>query len=207
MVRAGQLRWRTITLRFHRRLWLAAAAQLLPSSICCARRNAQGFNDSTWAMPVWGWANYLVLSGATDELGIYVQPAIDSIHYLGIGVACFAVLAAVIAAGAGLLLAGVTLLCPLLALARTGWFTRRCTCRPSWAFAFSVKFIVLPTAFSPLLAAYFVAHCQHGQGDPAEATAVCRDRAVHRVDCVRFIRGVPLSIPNISGDLAMQSAL
>ena len=195
-----------------------AAAQLLPVlELLRASQRTEGFSDSTWAMPIWGWANFLVplFRARPTALGIYVQPGQYWIqcYYLGIGVACLAVLAAATVRQPRVwLLAGATLLCLLLALGDAGVVygaMRRAL--PGLGFMrFPVKFIILPTALVPLLAAYFVAHCR--QAEPAAWTRLKRSLFA---GVALFIAAIALvsfaafrfPFPSTSADLAMQSAL
>jgi hypothetical protein len=144
------------------------AAQMLPFlDLLRASQRHEGFSDSTWAMPVWGWANFLVplFRARSTALGIYVQPEqfwIQS-YYLGIGVVWLAALAVwKVRSPRVWLLALVTLACLLVALGDKGLvYAALRRVLPGLGFMrFPIKFIILPTFLVPLLAAFFVAHCR-----------------------------------------------
>jgi hypothetical protein len=143
------------------------AAQLLPFlDLLRASQRHEGFADSTWAMPVWGWANFLVplFRAQPTALGVYAQPGqywINS-YYLGVGAVALALLAAWQVREARVrLLAVCTLACLVLALGDRGFVygaLRRVL--PGLGFMrFPIKFVILPTFLVPLLAGFFVAHC------------------------------------------------
>ena len=146
-----------------------AAAQLLPFlDLLAHSHRSAGFNDSSWAMPIWGWANFLVplFRALPTPAGVYAQPDQYWVfsYYLGVGTATFAVLASVTIRAqrkpAGLL-AVATLLCLVLALGeRAGVYTVMRHVLPGLGLMrFPVKFVILPALLMPLLAAGFVAHC------------------------------------------------
>lgn len=150
-----------------------AAAQMLPFlDMLRASQRHEEFSDSTWAMPLWGWANYLVPLFRTrgTASGVYVQPDqfwIQS-YYLGIGVAWLAVMAVwVVRRPRVWLLALVTVTCLLLALGEKGLvYAAMRRVLPGLGFMrFPIKFIILPTFVVPLLAAFFVAHCRSQDGE------------------------------------------
>jgi hypothetical protein len=142
-----------------------AAAQLLPT-IDLARHSHRDshFARSDWAMPLWGWCNFLVPLFRTSPMEqIVVQPGQywTSSYYAGIGV--------VFLAGIGLwrgrrdwrvLLLGIFLVGSLvLALGYNGYVFR-------WVqrlvplmgmFQFPVKFVTVTLTVAPLLAAFGVA--------------------------------------------------
>ena len=167
MWRDRELRWR-MPLRFAVLVALVgglAAAQLLPFlDLLHASQRHGGFSDSTWAMPLWGWANYLVplFRAQPTALGVYVQPSqywIQS-YYLGVGVLWLALLAVwQVRRPRVWLLAGVTLACLLVALGDRGLVyagLRRVL--PGLGFMrFPIKFVILRTLLVPLLAAFYVA--------------------------------------------------
>ena len=145
-----------------------ASAQLLPFlDLVAHSQRDTGFGISKGAMPAWGWANYLVplFRMEYSRLGVYTQPGQPWIcsYYPGIGTAVLAVLAAWhIRSGRVRLLAGLTLLCLVLALGPAGGLY-------SWLrklvpllglMRYPVKFIVLPAFLVPLLAAIFLGHCR-----------------------------------------------
>jgi len=168
--RERELRWRML-LRFVGIVALVAgltAVQLLPFlDLLRASQRHAGFSDSIWAMPVWGWANFLVplFRARPTLLGIYSQPEqfwIQS-YYLGAGVIWLAVLAVwKVRRPRVWLLALVTLGCLLVALGDRGLvYAALRRLMPGLGFMrFPIKFVILPTFLLPLLAAYFVAHCR-----------------------------------------------
>lgn len=164
-----ELRWR-MPVRFAVAAGLVAgltAAQLLPFlDLLRASQRHEGFADSTWAMPIWGGANFLVplFRAQPTALGVYAQPGqywIGS-YYLGVGAAALALLAVwQVRQPRVRLLAVCTLACLVVALGDRGVVydvLRRVL--PGLGFMrFPIKFVILPTFLVPLLAAFFVAHC------------------------------------------------
>jgi len=145
-----------------------AAAQMLPFlELLRASQRHAGFSDATWAMPAWGWANFLapLFRVRATALGIYVQPDqfwIQS-YYLGIGVVWLAGLAVwCVRTPRVWWLALATLACLVVALGEQGLlYTGLRRLLPWLGFMrFPIKFIILPTLLVPLLAAYFIAHCR-----------------------------------------------
>ena len=150
-----------------------AAAQMLPFlDLLRASQRHEGFSDSTWAMPIWGWANFLVplFRARSTAVGVYVQPEqfwIQS-YYLGIGVTWLATLALWLVRRPRVwLFAVVTLASLLLSLGEKGLvYAALRSVLPGVGFLrFPIKFIILPTFLVPLMAAYFVAHCRSLEGD------------------------------------------
>ncbi len=174
-VREHKLHWR-LPFRFAVIVALVsglAAAQLLPFlDLLRASQRHEGFADSTWAMPLWGWANFLVplFRARLTSVGVYVQPGqfwIQS-YYLGIGVLWLATLAVwKVSKPRVWLLALCTLACLLAAFGEKGLvYTALRRVLPGLGFMrFPIKFIILPTFLVPLLAAYFVAHCRTTSGE------------------------------------------
>ena len=79
MLRAPVGRWRMPARFMLLGLWVAAlaAAQLLPFlDLLAHSQRDKGFADSTWPMPVWGWANLIVplYRVFRTSLGDYAQP-------------------------------------------------------------------------------------------------------------------------------------
>jgi len=169
-LRERELRWR-MPPRFAAVVALVAgltAMQMLPFlDLLRASQRHEGFSDSTWAMPVWGWANFLVplFRVRPTLLGIYVQPEqfwIQS-YYLGVGVIWLALLAVwKVRRPRVWLLALVTLACLLVALGDKGMvYAAMRRVMPGLGFMrYPIKFVILPTFLVPLLAAHFVAHCR-----------------------------------------------
>jgi hypothetical protein len=149
--------------------WLAlglAAAQLLPFvdlALHCSRTSHYG--NSAWAMPPWGWGNFLVPLFQTSQwqqIAVQRGQSWTSSYYAGIGT----VFLAGIALWRGRrnwrvwLLGGFLLASLVLALGNDGflfpWLRR-------WLpflglFRYPVKFIILTLAVLPLLAACALAH-------------------------------------------------
>jgi hypothetical protein len=160
--------WRRLARFLAFAIWVAglAAAQLLPFlDLLLHSQRHRGFADSTWSMPAWGWANFLVplYRVYPTSLGIYMQPDqfwISS-YYLGIGVMGLALLA-VIAVRRPLvwLLGAASALCLVLALGDHGpAYSVLKRFLPGLGFMrFPVKFVILPTVLIPWLAGIFIAH-------------------------------------------------
>ena len=150
-------------------LWVAglAAAQLLPFlDLLAHSQRDKAFGDSLWSMPLWGWANLLapLYRSYQTPLGPYAQPDqywISS-YYLGVGVLALALLAVgQFRRPRVLLLGALTLLCLLLALGNRGLvYPALKHLLPGLGFMrYPVKFMILPAALVPLLAAIFLGHC------------------------------------------------
>ncbi len=147
-------------------VWIAglAAAQLLPFlDLLAHSQRDKAFADSLWAMPVWGWANFVVpLFRSLPTPEGYVQPEqfwIPS-YYLGITVTALAMLGATQVRQPRVFLLGtITLLCLLLALGKHGWlYSTLKSFVPGLGFMrYPVKFVLLPTFLLPLLAAIALA--------------------------------------------------
>jgi hypothetical protein len=143
-----------------------AAAQLLPFLDLLAHSHRDtGFGDSTWSMPLWGWANYFVpLFGCVASVpGIYSQPNQYWIfsYYLGIGTVTLAGLALWrVRQPRVWLLGGLSLLCLLMATGDAGRiYPVLRQALPFLGFMrYPVKFVILPAFSAPLLAAMFVGH-------------------------------------------------
>src|SRR6266404_2226711 len=75
-----------------------AAIQLLPfMDLAAHSQREQGFADTRWSMPVWGWANFLVpmVFGQVWGMGVFFQhqQAWTSSYYLGTGALLLALFA------------------------------------------------------------------------------------------------------------------
>jgi len=146
-----------------------AAAQLLPFAdfaLHCSRSSHYGTSD--WAMPLWGWANFLVpLFGTSQWQQIVVQQGQSwtSSYYAGIGV----VFLAGIALWRGRrsrrvwLLGGFLLASLVLALGNGGYvFLWLRQLLPFLGFfRYPVKFVILTLAVLPLLAAWALAQYEN----------------------------------------------
>ncbi len=168
MVAPGR-RWRMAGRFLLTALWVAglAAAQLLPFlDLLAHSQRDKAFGDSLWSMPLWGWANLLVplYRSYQTPLGPYAQPGqywISS-YYLGVGVLALALLAVGQARQPRVKLVGaLTLLCLLLALGNHGLvYSGLKHLLPGLGFMrYPVKFMILPAALVPLLAAVFLGRC------------------------------------------------
>ena len=143
-----------------------AAAQLLPFlDLLTHSHRDSNFAASQWAMPGWGWANFLVPAFFNVEggQGVFFQhdQYFTSSYYLGIGVLALAVLAAWQVRQPRIWFsAAVVLLCLILALGDNGYlygWLRHWI--PALGFMrYPVKFVLLPVLLVPLLAAYAVKH-------------------------------------------------
>ena len=75
-----------------------SAAQLLPfMDLISHSQRDTGFGDSKWAMPLWGWANFIIplFHCSPSILGIFSQNAQQwtASYYMGIGMLALAILA------------------------------------------------------------------------------------------------------------------
>jgi hypothetical protein len=145
-----------------------SAAQLLPFlDLVMHSQRDKAVGDATWAMPLWGWANFLVplFRARLTSLGVYSQPNQYWVYcyYLGIGAATLAMLGAWQGRQWRVrLLAILCVACLVMAVGDSGHVyaaVRRVI--PILGFMrYPVKFIMLPAFLAPLLVAYFVAHCR-----------------------------------------------
>jgi hypothetical protein len=160
--------WMTVARRFVTIGLLAgglAAAQELPFAdfVLNSNRNTH-FADSSWAMPPWGWGNFLVPMFYTGKWQqIFVQRAQfwTTSYYAGIGVVLLAGVAMWrVRKGRVWFLGALLLASVILALGDSGYLYL-------WArrmlpflgmFRFPVKFVILTIISMSLLAAYAVAH-------------------------------------------------
>ena len=142
-----------------------AAAQLLPflELLRHSQRNAR-FGTSEWAMPLWGWGNFIVplFHYYRSDLGVFLQhdQKWTSSYYLGVTAVLSALFALCHCRKARVwVLAGLIASALWLALGDAGqlFFYLRKICPPLSAFRFPVKFVVLPALAVPLLAAYGIA--------------------------------------------------
>lgn len=144
------------------------AVQLLPFlDLLKHSQRDSGFSETSWAMPLWGWANYLVplFRVIPTPAGVYAQPYQYWIfgYYLGAGIAALALLAACQSRQLRkpfLLLSILTGICLLLALGERGYvYSAFRHIIPGLSLMrFPAKFVILPTFLIPLLAAGIVAH-------------------------------------------------
>lgn len=143
-----------------------AAVQLLPFlDLLAHSQRDSGFGDSTWSMPLWGWANFLapLFQAVPGPFGLYVQPDQYWVfsYYLGIGTFVFALAGAFEVRQARVrLLAGLTLVCLVLAWGDRGrLYAGLRSVLPALGFMrYPVKFVILPAFTVPLLAGMYVGH-------------------------------------------------
>lgn len=139
-----------------------AAAQLLPflDMLRHSDRSSQ-YAGTTWSMPAWGWANFLVplFRFYRSPSGVYFQYAQDwtSSYYLGVGAILLAFLAAIhIRTARTWIMAALTLVFLLLALGdHTPVYPTARKLLPQLGFMrFPIKFVLVPIFVVPLLSAY-----------------------------------------------------
>ena len=142
-----------------------AAVQLLPflDLLRASQRSPRLVTDE-WAMPLTGWANFLVplFRTSPNGVGVHFQDTqqITSSYYLGISMAALALIAVWRARDRRVwLFAVITGACLVLALGRAGGaYTLLLNAFPPLALVrFPVKFVMLPVFLVPLLAAFGVA--------------------------------------------------
>ena len=139
-----------------------SAAQLLPFfDFLAESQRSSGYAGSTWSMPKWGWANFLVplFRFYRAPIGVFFQFEQDwtSSYYVGIGVLSLALLAAIFARNARvLILFGLTLLTILLAFGENSFaYPLLRKLAPQLGFMrFPVKFVLFSAFSLPLLAAF-----------------------------------------------------
>jgi hypothetical protein len=153
-----------------------AAAQLLPTAdfaLDC-NRNAH-YGTSKWSMPAWGWANFLVpMFQTTDWQGMAVQATQywTQSYYAGIGIVFLAavalwrrrvwrvwVIGGLVAASLVLALGDHAQVYP--------WLQRLLPFLG--LFRFPIKFVIIPSALLPLLAAFAVGHYDNQPGGGTRA--------------------------------------
>jgi hypothetical protein len=141
---------------------LICAAQLLPFLELLVRSQRDtGFDRSDWAMPVWGWASFLVPLFHTShtKLGLFMQTGQywTSSYYAGIGTVLLVAVAVRRARHWPVRVLAILLgLGLVLALGNTGLLYRGLrACLPVLGFVrYPVKFVILIVALAPLLAAF-----------------------------------------------------
>ncbi len=193
---------------------IVCAAQLLPFlQLLAHSQRDTGFGASDWAMPLWGWANFLVplfrmmptSQGWYQQVGQYWTTS----YYAGVATVLLAVLAIVrVRDWRVRLLAATALVALVLALGDSGWLYRGLRfCFPGLGFArYPVKFVILVLAVAPLLAAF-------GYAAWAEKFALT-DRFVHRclIGIVVLIAGIVLldrafPLPDTAWRVTVQNGL
>jgi hypothetical protein len=141
---------------------LICAAQLLPFlELLDHSERDTGYGSSDWAMPVWGWANFLVPLFRTSPTrqGLFMQNGQywTSSYYAGIGtVLLVAVAVRRVRDWRVRVLAGLLFLGLVLALGNSGWLYRGLRlCFPGLGLVrYPVKFVILILPLAPLLAAF-----------------------------------------------------
>lgn len=141
-----------------------SAAQLLPFlGLLHFSQRESGQAVEEWAMPITGWANFLVplFRMTQSSVGVFFQSdqRITSSYYCGIGVTALALLAAWHSRERRVRwLAVITAICLVLALGPKGWvYSALLKIFPPLGFMrFPIKFVMLPVFIVPLLAAYAV---------------------------------------------------
>jgi hypothetical protein len=141
---------------------LICAVQLLPFLELLVRSQRDtGFDRSDWAMPAWGWANFLVplFHTSPTKLGLFMQTGQywTSSYYAGIGTVLLVVVAVRRARHWPVRVLAILLgLGLVLALGNTGLLYRGLrACLPVLGFVrYPVKFVIIILALAPLLAAF-----------------------------------------------------
>ena len=139
-----------------------AAIQLLPFFDLLAHSQKDATSATLkWAMPPWGWGNFLVpmFRCARTSQGMFFQIGEDffASTYLGVIPLALAIMAICCVREYRVrLLAVLSVLCLLLALGESGWIYRAIRhVFPGLGFVrYPIKFVVLPAFALPLLAAY-----------------------------------------------------
>jgi hypothetical protein len=140
------------------------AVQLLPFfELVKISQRSTTFGDSTWSMPAWGWANFLVplFHQTKSVVGVYSQDEQQwtSSYYVGIGVIFLAIVAVLrVSNYRARLLAILGFLAVLLAMGEhTFLFPMLKSVLPQLGFArFPIKFVVVSIVAFPLLAAFAI---------------------------------------------------
>jgi len=152
-----------------------AAAQLLPfMDLAAHSQREQGYADTRWSMPTWGWANFLVpmVFGQVWSMGVFFQhgQAWTSSYYLGVGALFLALLAAwTVRQWRVWLLAGGAALALLLAMGDQSFVYRavRHFLPQLSLMTYPVKFVIFITFAAPILASFAIARFQLLNSDEA----------------------------------------
>lgn len=155
------------------------AVQFLPFlDLAAHSQRDKNYGGDSWAMPGWGWANFLVplfytFPLAHDVRFQYGQLWISS-YYLGIGVLAWSLLALICVPSRVVRLLGLmSLICAVMALGADGHLhTWVKTAFPLVGFIrFPVKFVILVVFGMPILAAWFVGFAtKEAKSPPLKAT-------------------------------------
>ncbi len=148
-----------------------AAAQLLPFLDLVAHSQRQeGYADTRWSMPGWGWANFLVpmVFGQIWNIGVFFQyeQAWTSSYYLGIGVVLLAPLGLLRWRDSRVRLLALTVILGLfLALGeQTFLYTWLRALVPQLSLiTYPIKFVTLVIFAAPLLMAFSLARVDQSQ--------------------------------------------
>jgi hypothetical protein len=159
-----------------------AAAQLLPFlDLVAHSQREQGYADTRWSMPPWGWANFLVpmVFGSLWNKGVFFQyeQAWTSSYYLGIGALLLILLALWSVRSRRVWVLGIAAAVALLLSFGDRSFVYR------WAHSvfpqlsmmtYPIKFVLVITITAPLLAGLAYAGLQHlpGEGKPRQQRRV-----------------------------------
>lgn len=147
------------------------AAQLLPFlDLVAHSERAPGFADTRWAMPAWGWVNYLVplAFGKIWDMGVFFQyhQQWTSSYFLGTGTLMLALLAVWTLRERRVWLLGATGIVALLFAFGDQTFVIRWLRRaiPQLTMTtYPIKYVLLITFVTPMLAAFALARLQNGR--------------------------------------------
>jgi hypothetical protein len=150
-----------------------AAAQLLPSAdfaLHCSRNTH--YAASEWAMPAWGWANFLVPMFQTagwQGMAVQFNQYWTSSYYAGIGVVFLAAVALWRRVWRVWLIGGFVAASLVLALGDHGfvYFCLRRLFPFLGLFRFPIKFVIITSALLPLLAAFAMSQYENWPGGAA----------------------------------------
>ncbi len=145
-----------------------AMIQILPflDLLAHSQRNAGDAQATLWSMPVWGWANLIVplFHCYPSPQGTWFQHSQDFLqsYYPGAGVLALALLGALARNRTAIVIAGMALLCWILALGPNGFlYTQVKEVFPFIGVArYPVKFTILNAFLVPLLAAFGIQRLQ-----------------------------------------------
>ncbi len=167
----GEMPARVLARRFFMMGLLAvclAAAQWLPSAdfaLYCNRNS--NYATSKWAMPAWGWGNFLAPMFQTSEwqgMAVQFNQYWTQSYYVGIGVVFLAVVALWRRRVWRVwLIGGFVAASLVLALGDHGflYFWLRRLFPFLGLFRFPIKFVIITSALLPLLAAFAVSHYEN----------------------------------------------
>ena len=165
-----------------------SAAQLLPFfDFLAESQRSAGYAGSTWSMPKWGWANFLVplFRFYRAPNGVFFQFGQDwtSSYYAGVGVLLLALLAIIFIRNARvLLLFGLTVATILLAFGENTFVYPlvRKLAPPLGFMRFPVKFVLFAAFSLPLLAAFGAKLLAEAIDDARRNQSGARQQALQR---------------------------